>query len=123
LYLQHDLASAIGRLTNADLESGHIHRAFVIGGQSLYTESLALPASSTTFVDRILLTRIISPDFDECDIFMPDFLMEGAGGEGKEKWGRAAHSELESWVGFEVSEGEQEEKGVKYEYQMWIRNP
>lgn len=96
----------------------------MIGGQSLYTESLALPAfSSPAFVDRVLLTRILSPNFNECDVFMPDFLGEeaGVGGEGEEKWARSSHDDLESWLGFEVPKGEQEEKGIKYEYQMWIR--
>ncbi|KAK0465048.1 dihydrofolate reductase-like domain-containing protein [Desarmillaria tabescens] len=66
-----------------------IHRAFVIGGASLYSECLRLsPSSIVPFVDRILLTRVISPSFDECDVFMPDFLAE-TNGEGVPVWKRA----------------------------------
>ncbi|KAJ7634282.1 dihydrofolate reductase-like domain-containing protein [Mycena polygramma] len=92
-------------------------RGFIIGGASLYAESLALPPSSAVgFVDRVLLTRVLTPTFDECDVFMSDF--------GTEKgWERAAHEALEAWVGFEVAKGVQEENGVEYEFQMWVRQP
>ncbi|KAG7450541.1 uncharacterized protein BT62DRAFT_520479 [Guyanagaster necrorhizus] len=97
------------------------HRAFVIGGASLYSECLRLsPSSIIPFVDRVLLTRIISPSFDECDVFMPDFLAE-TNEEGVLIWERATYDALKEWVGFEVPEGVQEEKGIQYEFQMWIR--
>lgn len=52
---------------------------------------------------------------------MPDFEKdEGRNGEGK-VWRRASHEDLREWVGFEVPEGIQEEKGVQYEFQMWVR--
>jgi len=51
-------------------------------------------------------------------VFMPDFLSQGA--DAKE-WKRSKHEELSDWVGFEVPEGTQEENGVKYEFQMWVR--
>lgn len=89
-----------------------IHRHFIIGGASLYAETLALPSSST-FVDRVLLTRILSPAFEDCDVFMPDFLSS--------EWSRANHEELRAWTGVDVAEGVQEEGGVKYEFQMWSR--
>jgi len=92
-----------------------IHRAFIIGGASLYAEALALPPSSGGFVDRILLTRILSPAFEECDVFMPDFLGDTNG------WTMATHDALQEWVGFDVPEGVQEENGVEYEFQMWVR--
>ncbi|KAJ7630916.1 dihydrofolate reductase-like domain-containing protein [Roridomyces roridus] len=93
-------------------------RGFIIGGASLYAESLALtPSSAVGFVDRILLTRIVSPAFDECDVFMPDFL------GGTSEWKRATHDALEAWVGFEVAEGVQTENGIEYEFQMWVREP
>ncbi|KAJ7244777.1 dihydrofolate reductase-like domain-containing protein [Mycena haematopus] len=96
-----------------------VARGFIIGGASLYAESLAMPPSSQVgFVDRILLTRILSPAFEECDVFMPEFL---DGTNADDGWKRAAHDALEAWVGFEVAEGVQEEHGVKYEFQMWIR--
>ncbi|KAK0208231.1 dihydrofolate reductase-like domain-containing protein [Desarmillaria ectypa] len=96
------------------------HRAFIIGGASLYSECLRLsPSSIVPFVDRILLTRIISPSFDECDVFMPNFLAET--NEGVLVWKKATHDALKEWIGFEVPEGEQEEKGIRYEFQMWVR--
>jgi dihydrofolate reductase len=95
---------------------------FIIGGTSLYSESLALSEhSSSAVVDRILLTRILSPDF-ACDVFMPDCLGEVKEGGGKQTWNRASHEELEGWLGFGVPEGQQEENGVKYEFQMWLRD-
>ncbi|KAJ7092704.1 dihydrofolate reductase-like domain-containing protein [Mycena epipterygia] len=98
-----------------------ISRGFVIGGASLYAESLALPTSSSIgFVDRILLTRILSPAFEQCDVFMPHFLGGTDGGNG---WEMAAHDALQTWVGFEVPEGVQEESGIRYEFQMWVRRP
>ncbi|KAF7347852.1 Dihydrofolate reductase [Mycena venus] len=112
--LEGSLEAAITRMK---AEEPQVSRGFIIGGASLYAESLALPSSSSVgFVDRILLTRILSPTFDECDVFMPDFL-DGT----NDGWERAAHDALEAWVGFEVAEGVQEENGVKYEFQMWVR--
>lgn len=119
-YLHTDLASALAQLDVSNPENP-IHRAFIIGGASLYSESLALSEpSSLAIVDRILLTRILSPDF-ACDVLMPDFLGK-ENEDGKQKWNRVSHEELESWLGFRVPEGQQEENGVKYEFQMWIPN-
>ena len=91
-----------------------MNRVFIIGGATLYKETLEIPASSPSFVDRVLLTRIVSPSFDECDVFLEDF--QKAGG-----WSQATHADLQAWVGFDVPEGVQEEKGVRYEFQMWTR--
>jgi dihydrofolate reductase len=49
-------------------------------------------------------------------VFLDDFQTDG-----KAEWKRVSHKTLEEWVGFEVPEGEQEENGIKYEFQMWIR--
>lgn len=121
LHLHCDLDSALKRVASSSTGEPKIHRSFVIGGASLYTEVLNIsPSSQPTppaLVDRILLTRIISPDFEDCDVFMPDFLA----GEGRQAWKRALHSELRTWVGFDVHEGIQEENGVQYEFQMWVR--
>lgn len=114
IYLHCDLNSALKRASSSSSGEPKIHRSFVIGGASLYAEVLNLPPSSPAFVDRILLTRIISPAFEDCDVFMPDF----SAGEG---WAQALHAELRTWVGFDVPEGIQEEKGVQYEFQMWVR--
>ncbi|KAF8807382.1 dihydrofolate reductase [Phlegmacium glaucopus] len=93
-------------------------RAFIIGGAALYNETLSLPLSSSKpGVDRILLTDILSPEFKQCDTFFQDFRNEKSG-----EWTRSTHAALQEWVGFEVPEGEQEENGVKYEFQMWVRS-
>jgi dihydrofolate reductase len=65
-------------------------------------------------VNRILLTRVLSPAFEDCDTFLADFEKTG-------EWERASHEELQAWVGFDVPKGLQEEKGVQYEFQMWSR--
>lgn len=107
-HVEQDLTSAFNRA-----QEDSVHRVFIIGGAKLYTDTIALPPTSPVFVDRVLLTRIIEPDF-ECDVFMPDFLTQ--------HWQRASHEELETWVGLsDVAEGVQEENGVKYEFQMWTR--
>lgn len=38
-------------------------------------------------------------------------------------WVQASHTELKEWAGLDVSEGVQEENEIKYEFQMWTRNP
>lgn len=112
-YLCSGVQDALQRLSNAPGPKP-IHRVFLIGGASLYSECLDLPAGSGGFVDRILLTRIAEPAFDDCDVFMPDFEKQGG-------WRRAEHTELVQWVGAAVAEGMQDEGGVKYEFQMWVR--
>ena len=85
-------------------------RLFVIGGAKLYAAALPL-------AERVLLTRIIEPAFEECDVFMPDFIS----GEDGQEWTRAGHDVLSTWAGFEVPKGLQSERGVKYEFEMWTR--
>jgi dihydrofolate reductase len=114
--LKDSLESALDHLKQS---TTHIQRAFIIGGAVLYNKTLALApprSSSEPGLDRILLTRILSPEFKECDTFFQDFCEEKS-----EEWTRSTHAALQDWVGFEVPEGEQEEKGVKYEFQMWVR--
>ena len=112
--LKDSLKSA---LTHLEESNTNIHRAFIIGGAALYNETLALPfSSSEPGLDRILLTRILTPEFKECDTFFQDICKEKS-----EEWTRSTHAALQDWVGFEVPEGEQEEKGLKYEFQMWER--
>lgn len=74
-------------------------------------------------VDRVLLTRITTDV--ECDTFLDDFTSRTAengeeGREGKKVWRIASHKELEEYVGFEVKEGEVEEKGFRYRFEMWV---
>ena len=117
--LHSSLDAALNTLSEPESSEAPIHRSFVIGGASLYRDTLSLPPSSNAFVDRILLTRILSPDFEACDVFMPDFL---AGSEGdSQPWRQASHEELQEWVGSDVAAGTQEENGVQYEFQMWVR--
>jgi dihydrofolate reductase len=100
----------------------HPHRYFIIGGSSLYSETLALPNTAPAYVDRVLLTRVLSPAFEDCDVFVPELDSMTAGEEAAgEAWIRSSHAELCEWAGFEVPSGVQEEKGIKYEFQMWIR--
>lgn len=111
----------MGAFNLSQAEAQSLHRGFIIGGATLYTEALTLPVSSTEpYVDRVLLTRILTPEFAECDVFMPDFLAEQRA-DGERIWSRSTHRDLQEWVGFDVPEGELEEKGVKYEFQMWVR--
>lgn len=91
-----------------------VHRGFIIGGASIINETLDLNSTSSALVDRVLLTRILSPDF-ECDTFMPNFLASG-------EWTRSSHADLKTWVGFDVPEGVQTENETNYEFQMWTRN-
>jgi len=103
-------AAVLASGLDAALEGAHAadaNRVFVIGGARLYAAALPL-------AERVLLTRIIEPSFEGCDVFMPDII--GGGG-----WARAPHEALCAWVEFEVPGGVQEERGVKYEYEMWIR--
>ena len=109
----HTMSAVLMSSLDAALERVHAtdaNRVFVIGGARLY--AAALP-----FAERVLLTRITEPSFEECDVFMPNFIGGAGGGE----WSRAPHEALCAWVGFEVPMGVQEERGVKYEYEMWIR--
>ncbi|THV04972.1 dihydrofolate reductase [Dendrothele bispora CBS 962.96] len=118
--LHHSLESAAAQLSR---ESDKIHRAFVIGGALLYSQCLSLPSNSSVgFVDRVLLTRIHSPSFDQCDVFMPDFLGEWIGSPDSNGWKRIPNEAHSDWVGFPVPEGEQDENGVQYEFQLWARD-
>lgn len=71
-------------------------------------------------VDRVLLTRITNEV--ECDTFLDDFTSRTTIKDGEETrmWRLASHKELEEYVGFEVKEGEVEEKGFKYRFEMWV---
>jgi dihydrofolate reductase len=105
-----DLASLLKDKAKYDKK---LHKAFIIGGAGLYSAALRLTKESGAFADRVLLTRILSPEY-ECDVFMEDFTKDPT-------WTRASHEQLSEWVGFEVPRGIQEENGAKYEFQMWVR--
>ncbi|KAH8995059.1 dihydrofolate reductase-like domain-containing protein [Lactarius hatsudake] len=103
--LAPSLEAALQRARAADAS-----RLFVIGGAKLYAAALPL-------AERVLLTRIVEPAFEECDVFMPDFIRD----EGGQEWTRAGHDALNAWVGFDVPKGSQKERGVQYEFEMWTR--
>ncbi len=105
MFLTSSLEAALERARATDAS-----RVFVIGGAKLY--GAALPHA-----ERVLLTRIVEPAFEECDVFMPDFI----GGEGGEEWTRAGQDALSAWVGFSVDSGVQSEGGVEYMFEMWTR--
>ncbi|GBE77970.1 dihydrofolate reductase [Sparassis latifolia] len=121
VYLHSNLQSALARLSHPEWLETPVHRSFVIGGAALYRETLSLSPSSESFVDRILLTRIVSPAFEQCDVHMPDFQSVGVSSDDSLPWRRASHEELQSWAGFDVPAGSQVEAGVEYEFQMWVR--
>ncbi|BEI83870.1 hypothetical protein CcaverHIS002_0404740 [Cutaneotrichosporon cavernicola] len=85
---------------------GDTHRVFLIGGATLY--NAALPSH----VDRVLLTRVL--ERLPCDVFLSDFTALPG-------WRLTSHDELRQWVGWEVPEGEVEEKGIRYRYEMWVK--
>lgn len=84
-----------------------VDRVFIIGGGTLYKAALALPQTT-----RILLTEI-KQEY-ECDTFFSEDVRKGG------KWRKAGKGEMEEWVGEEV-EGEVVEKGVGFEFGMWVR--
>ena len=114
-FVEINLEAALSRVSLPT--SVKINRRFIIGGASVYRDTLALEGSTPTasVVDRILLTRILSPEFEDCDVFFPEF-------RNTPGWSQASHKALEAWVGFEVAKGIQTENGVEYEFQMWIRD-
>jgi len=121
VHVHRSLASAMEQLQNQTDPT--VNRTFIIGGAQLYSTSLQLPKTSpVAFVDRILLTRIIAPPFQHCDVFMPDFLGEWVGSKDCNGWKQATPEGMNEWVGFEVPEGVQEENGVQYEYELWVRD-
>ncbi|KAI0851757.1 dihydrofolate reductase-like domain-containing protein [Daldinia vernicosa] len=96
--------------------ASNIGRAFVIGGAQIYGAALGLKEAR-----RVLLTRVLSPDF-ECDTFFPLGLQEEdkAGGQWN-GWVKRSKEELDAWTGETVPEGVQEENGTRYEFEMWER--
>ncbi|TYJ56044.1 hypothetical protein B9479_003287 [Cryptococcus floricola] len=93
-------------------------RAFLIGGSTLYTTALLSPSSERPLVDRVLLTRILSQF--ECDAHLENFASHQTP-SGEKLWKKSSTQELREWIGWDVEE-EQEEKGIKYRYEMWVLN-
>lgn len=102
--------AALSELDSAAHATG---RTFLIGGAQLYNLALSPPEGSSRLCRRVLLTRILSDV--ECDTFLHPFpFQEPLGGP----WRRESHDALCEWIGFAVPE-ENEEKGLKYRYEMW----
>ncbi|KAI1660361.1 dihydrofolate reductase-like domain-containing protein [Daldinia decipiens] len=98
----------------AHLKAASVARAFVIGGAQIYGAALELEEAR-----RVLLTRVLSPDF-ECDTFFPLGLGEDAASRDS-GWVKRSKEELDAWVGETVAGGAQEESGTRYEFEMWER--
>ncbi|UZJ54720.1 hypothetical protein CBS101457_004040 [Exobasidium rhododendri] len=131
-YLASSLESAVEILQQS---YPHLSRTYLIGGAQLYTQAMeATPKNA--ILDRLLITRIQDPSFDECDVFLPEFrsssqIEEDEKGENEGKastsqktdstWQRCSEANLDSFMGEEVEKGTIEEKGVRYRLQMWER--
>ncbi|KKA28125.1 hypothetical protein TD95_000990 [Thielaviopsis punctulata] len=89
-----------------------VARVFVIGGGQIYEAALKQARGAAR---RVLLTAVAG-EF-ECDTVFPLGLVGDGTVDGG--WMRRSAGELDAWVGEEVVKGEQEENGVKYEFQMW----
>ncbi|OCB86085.1 hypothetical protein A7U60_g6672 [Sanghuangporus baumii] len=123
--LKSSFEEAVSSVTSQSDSMTSLNRIFIIGGASVYKRALDLVASpdnssQSTAADRILMTRICSPVFEDCDVFFPEF-REMKATDGTPLWTQASHEELEAWVGGEVPQGKQQEKGIEYEFQMWTR--
>jgi len=116
--LHNSLESALQEIAATD----EVHRVFIIGGASIYNESLKLQPGLLAFVDRVLLTRVSSPAYEDCDTFMPQFMGQNEGvGDGYQGWKRTSHGELQEWTGIDADEGLQSQNGAEFEFQMWVR--
>ncbi|KAF8328122.1 dihydrofolate reductase [Cantharellus anzutake] len=117
--LAHSLDEALKKIdpnaSNPQPLQQSLNRIFIIGGATIYNQ--ALSSSSLT---RILLTRITEPDFDDCDVFLPEFRNQTEA-NGERIWTQSTHQDLVDWVGSDVPKGSQQEKDVEYEFQMWTR--
>jgi dihydrofolate reductase len=83
-------------------------------------------------LDRLMITRIYDPVFEDCDVFLPEFRNDvQIANEMQEEitvhdvgpcdWRQCNEADLDDFVGEEVQKGIMEEKGVRYELQMWKR--
>lgn len=84
-------------------------------------------------LDRLLITRIYDPAFEECDVFLPEFRADGQikeEADGKQlgtddssrsEWKYCKEGELADFIGEDVESDIIEEEGVRYQLQMWER--
>lgn len=81
-------------------------RVFCIGGAQIYNQMIP-------YASKVFMTRVKSPSFEEADVKFPELR--------DNEWRRCTHEDFEKYVGFEVQEGDIEENGVIYEFQMYER--
>ena len=127
--------------TSDSKDASPMSRAFLIGGAQLYNLFLRQPSVDGFTLERLLVTRIRSPSFDDCDTFLDEFRDEeqikadaadsasSSSTQGiQRRWKKASHDEMLAWLGDAITEELkqsfiQEEGVVKYEMQMWSRDP
>lgn len=125
-------------------QRSNISRTFLIGGSQLYSqamEDMTPQSSSTAILDRLLVTRILEPEFD-CDVFLPEYRTQQQKQEdesllrGEQQsdacerkpskdqqalWTKASSAELAAYLGPDgVEQGPVKEGDVTYEFQMWL---
>ena len=66
------LDQALDFISTATTSSELSSRVFVIGGAQLYSDLIYRKENDRFIVDRLLVTRILSPSFD-CDAFFPEY--------------------------------------------------
>ncbi|EIM21533.1 hypothetical protein WALSEDRAFT_18824 [Wallemia mellicola CBS 633.66] len=98
--LLHNVESAIAYTNESKT------RVFCIGGAQIYNQMIP-------YTSRVFMTRVKSPSFEEADVKFPELR--------DNEWRRCTHEDFEKYVGFEVQEGDIEENGVIYEFQMYER--
>ncbi|KAL7269047.1 hypothetical protein RUND412_008310 [Rhizina undulata] len=86
-----------------------VDKVFVIGGAEIYRAAMEHPS-----MENVLLTSV-DGDFD-CDTFFPVDVRRA-----EEGWEKRGWEELCRFVGEEVPRGWQEEKGVRYEFELYQR--
>ncbi|GAA5827463.1 hypothetical protein JCM10212_006129 [Sporobolomyces blumeae] len=131
-FVASSLDAAVDLLRARAHDNPRLDRTFLIGGAQLYNLALAPPPpcpppSRPYIVERILLTRILT-DYPDCDAFLHPFETDP-----RSEWTRAPHDDLVEWAGWDVPKGVQREKDrlikggeqgdkvVEYEFQMWVR--
>ncbi|TIC40443.1 hypothetical protein E3Q08_03772 [Wallemia mellicola] len=98
--LLHNVESAIAYTNESKT------RVFCIGGAQIYNQMIP-------YASRVFMTRVKSPSFEEADVKFPELR--------DNEWRRCTHEDFEKYVEFEVQEGDIEENGVIYEFQMYER--
>ncbi|KAN0059822.1 hypothetical protein ACQY0O_008396 [Thecaphora frezii] len=130
-----------------------IERIFVIGGAQLYADCIRDASSGLQrpyLVDRLLITRILHPEYPDCDAFFPEIRTasqiqqdlqlrgEATKADGlplshfqpleRRQWEKSSADELRSHLAFPDHQTDGvlggsvvEEAGVLYQYQMWTK--